>query len=450
MTTPVSSQDAADFRAFINLYDKPSGRDWFSHEISNIAQAFANSKGYGGDSNYVGSLAGTALPGRAFNQAPADLFAEGQTKGGDLFDNPVQLLALAALAYGGAGALGFLGEGGLAAADAVGGANLFGDGLAGFSGASAGGAADAVGGANLFGDGLSGFNGGLGDASWGVNPQGGNMDWLDLISQVDGSGGVDWTTGLDTGAGDYSQWLNQLSDPSNPNLFPGESSTVGGDQSIADRLRALQEQFPNMPPGTTSFLSRLIGGGASGGSGSNTSKGLLGSLFGLDQGTASGLGALISGGLGAYASNQQTNAYKDLADKYAGYGAPYRQKLSDLMANPDSFLSSSEVQVPVQQGTNALMRSLSTGGNPFGSGNALQQGQNYASNNLYSQLQGKENQLAGFGGLTNYNGAAAGAAGNAIQSQGNQYNALGSSINDIFNPPKTLAENLAAYKSLIG
>jgi hypothetical protein len=104
--------------------------------------------------------------------------------------------------------------------------------------------------------------------------------------------------------------------------------------------------------------------------------------------------------------------------------------------------------MPVQQGTNALMRSLSTTGNPFGSGNALQQGQNYATNSLYGQLQGKENQLAGFGGLTQYNGAGINASNSAIGSQGNTYQALGQAANDIFNPPKSQTETFADFMKM--
>ena len=160
------------------------------------------------------------------------------------------------------------------------------------------------------------------------------------------------------------------------------------------------------------------------------------------------LGGAIPGLLGAYASNQQTQAYKDLANQYAGYGAPYRQQLADLMANPSSFLNSDQVKIPVQQGTDMLMRSLSTQGNPWGSGNALQQGQNYATNSLYSQLQSKENQLGTLGGLGSFNAAAPQAATSVIGSTSNTANSLGNSVSSIFNPPTTYAQQLQGLQSL--
>jgi hypothetical protein len=117
-------------------------------------------------------------------------------------------------------------------------------------------------------------------------------------------------------------------------------------------------------------------------------------------------------------------------------GAPYRSRLSDLYNNPDDFLNSKEVQIPVQQGTNLLARSLSTKGNPFGSGNALQELQNYASNQLFSRLGQEKDRLAGFGGLSAYNQAAPSAASAEIGAQKGIYDAIGAGAADIFNPAR--------------
>lgn len=163
------------------------------------------------------------------------------------------------------------------------------------------------------------------------------------------------------------------------------------------------------------------------------------------------LGNLSAAGLGAYASSEQTGALDEMAKRYEGYGAPYRQKLSDLYANPESFLSSKEVQTPVDLGTKSLMRSLSVTGNPFGSGNALTEGQNYASNKLFSRLGEEKDRLAGYGGITTYNAAAPTAATNAIGSSANTYNAIGSGLGNIFNPPKTESQTMADFiKALRG
>ena len=162
------------------------------------------------------------------------------------------------------------------------------------------------------------------------------------------------------------------------------------------------------------------------------------------------LGGALSSGVGAYAANKQSNALEDMAERYEGYGAPYRQRLSNLYANPDSFLQSNEVQKPVQMGTDSLMRSLSMSGNPFGSGNALQQGQSYASDQLFSRLGQEKDRLAGFGGLANYNAAAPAATSNAINSNANAWNAAGAGANNIFSPPQTPAQQAAEWMKVMG
>lgn len=313
-----------------------------------------------------------------------------------------------------------------------GGANLFGNMFGGGSAAATGamdagagfgasGAGDAAGmlGNGLYGDGITS------SIAYGANP-----------TAVSSSGG--------NGMFDLNSFMDSFSPGSfTPEGYAPSAGSVGG-AAVDTGLTGseLWSGLGSAPVGSGGFsLTDLLG---------NNGSSILKSLTGNGASLSSLLGKLGAAGLGAYASNQQSNALNDLAGRYEGYGAPYRARLSSLMANPDSFINSNEVQVPVQQGTNALMRSLSTSGNPFGSGNALQQGQNYASNSFYDKLQGKENQLAAFGGLANFNSAAPGASTAAIGAQGNAANAIGAGLNDIFNPPKTLAENLAAYKSLIG
>ena len=128
-------------------------------------------------------------------------------------------------------------------------------------------------------------------------------------------------------------------------------------------------------------------------------------------------------------------------------GAPYRGRLADLYSNPSAFLNSPEVQVPVQQGTNALARALSVQGNPIGSGTALQELQNYSSNQLFGRLGQEKDRLAGFGGLSAYNQAAPGAANNAIDANYGVYGALGKGAANIFNPPKQY--NLVGLAGLV-
>lgn len=151
--------------------------------------------------------------------------------------------------------------------------------------------------------------------------------------------------------------------------------------------------------------------------------------------TSADIGRLGGAGLGYLGAQEQQRMFQHLADRYWGMGAPYRQRLENTYADPMAWLRSPEVQGPVQQGSDIMARSLSMQGNPAQSGNALQQLQNYSSNQLFGKLGDYRNQLGRLGGMENQTGAVTGATGKAIESVGNQYNAFGSGMNSIFNPP---------------
>jgi hypothetical protein len=180
------------------------------------------------------------------------------------------------------------------------------------------------------------------------------------------------------------------------------------------------------------------GGGGSGGGGSATGGGGTGggSWLTSDDEWLRMLMRGAPGLLGALGSASQAEDFEDLANQYSHMGAPYRSKLQELYGNPQAFLNSPEVRVPIQQGTDMLARSLSVKGNPAGSGNALQELQNYTSNQLFSRLGQEKDRLGGFGGLTQYNQAAPQMAQSALAAQGNIYGDLGGAAADIFNPPK--------------
>ena len=176
------------------------------------------------------------------------------------------------------------------------------------------------------------------------------------------------------------------------------------------------------------------GGGSSGGGGSATGGGLMDDWLTEDWQRALLRGA--PGLLGALGAASQAEDYEDLAHQYSQMGAPYRSRLESLYSNPEGFLNSPEVRLPIQQGTDMLARSLSVKGNPAGSGNALQELQNYTSNQLFSRLGQEKDRLGGFGGLTAYNQAAPQMASNVIGAQGNIYGSLGGAAADIFNPQR--------------
>lgn len=149
--------------------------------------------------------------------------------------------------------------------------------------------------------------------------------------------------------------------------------------------------------------------------------------------------------LGMYASDKQADKLGAQAARYEAMGAPYRDRLGALYSDPTAFLNSPEVKIPVQQGTDALARSLSTQGNPMGSGHALQELQNYSANQLFSRLGQEKDRLGGFGGLTQYQAQAPQIGMAAINAEGNVYNALGHGIGAVTQPPRSLAEILKQY-----
>lgn len=269
--------------------------------------------------------------------------------------------------------------------------------------------------------------------------------------------GADLPTGGATGGtgGNNVSWLDDLLN---------EAPTGWENTQTGDPLAGL---FDNVTPPVDQVGSDWASGnptGPVGGSNATTTPSwlsqiknaptsLLKSAFGLNDADAASmsslLGKLAGAGLGAYASNQQANALADVAKQYAEYGAPYRAELGRLQSDPGSFLSSPRVTTAVDQGTSAMARALSArDGNPVGSGRALQEMQNYATNSLYGQLTNRENQLANFGGLSSYNNSAPQANLAAVGQTGNMYNAIGAGINDIFNPQPTYLDLVKAMKGL--
>ena len=148
------------------------------------------------------------------------------------------------------------------------------------------------------------------------------------------------------------------------------------------------------------------------------------------------LGNVGMAAYGADASDRQTDAYKELAEKYMAMGAPYRDELAAISTDPNKFYEGPAAQ----EGLEAVLRRLSVNGNPAGSPYS----QSLALGSLYDKYGQERDRLAGFGGLTAYNSAAPGAAATAIGSTSNTYNALGAGAADLFGARKqrSLAEIL--------
>lgn len=248
---------------------------------------------------------------------------------------------------------------------------------------------------------------------------------------------------------EYQFWSNQGAQPD-----PLQSNDYWNNLGLGSGIGDYYQNATN-DPNSAGFWNQLFGTTSDAyGGGSNPSSGGggvpagLGSAVGgaLGSGTNTDytrmLGALGAAGLGAYGSQQSADAYKQIANQYQQMGAPYRDKLAQLYADPNAFLNSQEVQAPVQQGTNALARSLSINGNPAGNGAALQSIQNYASNQLFGRLGEEKNRLAGFGGLSQYAGAAPQAQMAGVGAQGGVYGALGYGLGQATNPTTSMNDIL--------
>jgi hypothetical protein len=188
--------------------------------------------------------------------------------------------------------------------------------------------------------------------------------------------------------------------------------------------------------GTTLASGTTPAAGAAGaGTAATQATGLSGLLksLGLDvsPSTLDLAGKLLGTGLSVYASNQQADAAQNIANQYMNMGAPYRAELAKLNADPMSFYSSPMFQGALQQGSDALARSLSAKvGNPILNPTALQEMQNYTTRGSLDAYNQRFNQLSNAGQLGT--GQAANLGSIANQAQGQTYNALGAGLQSVF------------------
>lgn len=185
--------------------------------------------------------------------------------------------------------------------------------------------------------------------------------------------------------------------------------------------------------------------GASGTTGAAATSGV--DLAALAKQYGPALVRALPGILGAGASKKQAGALQDLSSKYAEYGAPSRARFEASMTpgfDPSSIPGYSGA---VDTASKSLLARLSaTGGNPYGNpGGLIDANKQIISGTALPAIQAYQNQNAntGFGGTLN---AAGSFGGQAIGAQGNVYNAIGAGINDVANPPQTLAQQLAELK----
>ena len=150
------------------------------------------------------------------------------------------------------------------------------------------------------------------------------------------------------------------------------------------------------------------------------------------------IGSLLSGGLGVLGSNQQANTLQGIADQNRAERQPFLSKATGYLNDPASYAAG-----PGAAAMKGVLNGLSVQGNPIGSGTALQFATDAGNKNWLNAV----NSLGslGLGGQ----GIQANLDSQAAASNGNMFNAIGSTINDIFSPKKSLAQTLAEYQNLL-
>jgi hypothetical protein len=162
------------------------------------------------------------------------------------------------------------------------------------------------------------------------------------------------------------------------------------------------------------------------------------------------LGKIAPAALGAYGANQQANSYQDMMNQYFSLGAPYRSLLQQSYQPGFDISKEPGYQNAMDTTMNTYMRAASAGnaqgvagGNPFNNPGAFMESQKYLAGNLaLPYLQNYRSGLSSSGQLGL--GPAAQFGGNAIQSQGGVYDAIGYGLGEIFNPKPDYTQQFAS------
>lgn len=269
-----------------------------------------------------------------------------------------------------------------------------------------------------------------------------------------GEGVASGTTGLATGATGATGGLSSLLDGL-PNLPPGSttlaSSVLGGNggfPTTTGEINAANTYAANqIGEGVASGTSGLgTAASAAQGAGSALSRILDGTATTSDW--ASVLGSAGSTALGVLGSQAQTGALKDMQDKYLALGAPSRARLEASYAPGYSVFDDAATRDAATRAADISARSYSAhGGNPFGNPTAqsgiyqsVLAGVGLPQLNTYRSQNASSGQL----GLNTAGTASAGVAG----STDNLYNSLGYGLGQLTQPQNNNAGSLQALLKL--
>lgn len=282
------------------------------------------------------------------------------------------------------------------------------------------------------------------------------------LSSIIGSGGADAAIGADT-----TSWFGGVPDggvnifdpnwsgvqPTNPSWLGGES--IGTDvlagslpeggsyantlnsyvNSAGEYIGPAYDSFGNISGGGTIKDIVKLGKSASG-------------LFGSGGPSNGTLGSLIGAGLGAYGASTQADAYSELAGRYEGYGAPSRARYEASYAPGFTMENDPGYKDALNQSAKGTLHGLSAQGNPADSPNAWAASlSDLFQKSAYPALQNYRTTNSNAGGISSLQNTAPELQAKAIGSNSNIFNAIGSGVSNVFNPPQTLAEQLAALKN---
>jgi len=190
--------------------------------------------------------------------------------------------------------------------------------------------------------------------------------------------------------------------------------------------------IPTIPgiPGLSQALSSVLDNASGGGTAATSLANALTQPTGA-SGIPDWLLKLLPAGIGAYASSQQADAIRQIAERSRADREPFRQKALGYLNDPNSYATG-----PGAATLDAVLRRLSVGGNPIGDpaklGIATSAG-----------LQDWRNTVLGLGNL--------GLAGedtrasldlNAVKADKGVWDSLGAGVADVVKPQKSLEDIL--------
>ena len=338
-------------------------------------------------------------------------------------------------------------------------------GVGGLAGAFGGAAATGGGGADLaaaFGDTGAGYGAGsatmggaagsgaattaTGDAMWGVNPRGDVMGDWDFLNALDGGNSGDLTNVLDLGGGGGGQ---SAADSLIQSTLNGgsEFGTTSAGGPLANgwqgQLANALGRIPNLPPGVSTAISKLFGGGGEA-AGTTALSRLLGGT-GTSADWASILGQGATGVLDYMGQKDRFDYAKGVDQRNWDAGADSRAQYKAMLAPGYDISTSPGYKSAMDTATETYLRKLSaTGGNPAGIGAAPSQTMAYTMGTVgLPQYNHLPNQAVNAGGSGALSQGSTGTGMAMADASGGTYNSLGNSIGRITNPTTSLRDLLS-------